>query len=367
MPLHVINGTKTIVDATIGLDPDGRERLVVIAKGTYRIPRGVGERAELAEEQRPLVTADTFSGEPGFSAPTAESDYAPHKPFCDVLVYGSAHAPSRPAARVRVTLRVGKVFKSFIVVGDRHYQRQLIGLGASAPRPFMVMPITYDRAFGGVDRNGTREETFRQNPAGVGYHPISSPSAIEGKPVPNTEPPGDPAPDPRGSASALGFGAVGRGWLPRAGFAGTYDQRWLDERFPFLPDDFDTRYHQAAPPDQQIPYPRGGEEIALENLTPGGVCSFRLPDLSLPVEVSSKGRPRVSAQAAPDTIVLTPDEGLLSITFRASFPLARDLLEVEEVIVGEMSKGFWRARARAKTYYPSLGALASAKRRGKAS
>ncbi len=367
MPLHVINGTKMIVDTTLGLDPDGRERLVVIAKGTYRIPRVVGATASLADEQRPLVTADTYSGEPGFSATTAEGDYAPHKPWCDVLLYGSAHAPSGPAARVRVTLRAGKVLKSFVVVGDRYYQRGIVGWSASVPRSFEVMPITYDRAFGGVDRSGTREETFRPNPVGVGYHPISPASAIEGTPLPNTEIPGDPAPDPKGSLAPMSFGAVGRAWLPRAGFAGTYDQRWLDDRFPFLPDDFDPRYHQAAPPDQQMPYPRGGEEIALENLSPGGACAFRLPELSLPVEITAKGRPRVSTQAVPDTIVLTPDEGSFSITFRTSFPLARDLLEVKEVIVGEMSKGFWRARAHAKEYYPSLGALAAANRGGKAS
>ena len=46
--------------------------------------------------------ADTFTGEPGFSAPVYEVDFAPRKPRCDVLLVGSAYAPEgRPATRVR--------------------------------------------------------------------------------------------------------------------------------------------------------------------------------------------------------------------------------------------------------------------------
>src|SRR5581483_6496025 len=98
---------------------DGRELLVVVAKGTFAMPTAAAEPA-LADEQIPIVAADTFTGEPGLSAPVYESDYAPVKPRCDVTLLGAAYAPpGRAARRVRVSLRVGSMHKQFDVVGRR--------------------------------------------------------------------------------------------------------------------------------------------------------------------------------------------------------------------------------------------------------
>ncbi len=71
----------------MGMQPDGRELLVVVVKGTFVIPKG-GEEPQLTEEQIPLIEADTFTGEPGLSAPVYESDYSPRKLRCDVLLSG---------------------------------------------------------------------------------------------------------------------------------------------------------------------------------------------------------------------------------------------------------------------------------------
>ena len=50
---------------------------------------------------------------------------------------------------------------------------------------------------------------------------------------------------------------MGRGWPGRIEYGGTYDQNWIDNVFPFLPADFDDRYYQMAPPDQQTDPPAG--------------------------------------------------------------------------------------------------------------
>ena len=50
----------------------------------------------------------------------------------------------------------------------------------------------------------------------------------------------------------MSFGPIGRNFKSRVTLAGTYDKKWLDEIYPFLPADFDEQYYQAAPPDQQI-------------------------------------------------------------------------------------------------------------------
>ena len=58
--------------------------------------------------------------------------------------------------------------------------------------------------------------------------------------------------DPHSDYAPVAFGPLGRGWPLRARFGGTYDDKWLKDDFPFLPKDFDERYYQAAPEDQQI-------------------------------------------------------------------------------------------------------------------
>ena len=51
------NATELAADYALGLDADGRERLVVIAKGTFGFPKG-DMPAELLPKQEPLVAAD---------------------------------------------------------------------------------------------------------------------------------------------------------------------------------------------------------------------------------------------------------------------------------------------------------------------
>ena len=65
--MDLVNATRMPAGYTMGLDPDGRERIVVVAKGTFTIP-AKGGPLELAEEQLPLVLGDEFYGEPGSAA-----------------------------------------------------------------------------------------------------------------------------------------------------------------------------------------------------------------------------------------------------------------------------------------------------------
>ena len=163
-----------ITGYTMGIEPSGRELLVVVIKGTFHLPRTPDEPLRLHEEQLPLIMADTFTGAPGFSAPVYEVDFAPRKKRVDVLLNGSAYAPGgRPAARVPVGLRINGITKTFNVVGNRHWQSGISGVSASNPEPFTVMPITYDRAFGGVDNkheNPAKHAAYMLNPVGRGFH-----------------------------------------------------------------------------------------------------------------------------------------------------------------------------------------------------
>jgi hypothetical protein len=358
--MELLNATKMIAGYTMGMQPSGRELLVVVVKGTFTIPPP-GKDPQLAEEQVPLVEADAFTGEPGFSAPLVESEYAPRKPRCDVLLNGSAYAPrGKPVERVTVSLRVGSFSKSFDVVGGRLWMPSLLGISATQPEPFTKMSVSYDNAFGGLDDSHPDEKhhrTYLANHAGAGYCRNPTPKSTEGRPLPNTEETGKPVKDPGRPYRPMAFGPVGRAWHPRLTFAGTYDDDWLENRFPFLPDDFDERYYQAAPEDQQTDYLQGGEEVELLNLTPEGRTLFRLPEIQVPVEFTRlEGGPETVA-AALDTLFLEPDEKRFTLCWRAAIPLRKNMFEIPMGIVGRMPRGWYRARELGKTYYPNLHEL----------
>lgn len=354
--MQLLNATKMQAGYTLGLDPDGRERLVVVVKGTFVIPETGGE-VRLAEQQAPLVMADEFTGEPGLSAMRYESDFAPFKPRCDVIVNGSAYAPGgRPARRVPVSLRVGAMVKSFDVVGDRVWRR----LGKTRPEPFTVMPIHYGRAYGGVDSTPDRPERqawYTANPVGVGHYPLSRGANLRGKRLPNTQERRRPVRSKSHRYRPMSFGPVGRNFAARIRFAGTYDQDWQEKVFPFLPADFDPHYYQCAPEDQQIPYPRGGEVVELLNLSPNGRLSFRLPTIEVPVEFTDHHYQQASTRAVLDTVAIDGDAGRVLTSWRISHPLKRNLLEMREVVVGKMSAGWYRARKIGKIYHRSVSTI----------
>jgi hypothetical protein len=365
--MKFVNQTRVAAGWTMGFDRDGRELVVVAIKATFTIPLDGGEPL-MAEQQRPLVEADQFTGQPGLSAPLYESDYAHRRPICDVVLNGSAYAPAnRRATRLDVGLRVGSMTKILEAVGNRFWDKGVWGIRVSDPQPFDVMPISYDNAFGGMERSKSDPEkarTFPANPVGRGYLP--SKEDIDGKPLPNTEEFTKPVTNPNGAYRPMSFGSIGRNWVPRVGFAGTYDQHWLDNRAPFWPDDFDDRYFQSAPPDQQIPYPNGGEQVVLKNLTPNGTVSFRLPIVSMPVWFLPQRGRDTRVDSVIDTIVIEPDRGVFTLTWRAVLPMRRSCFDMKEVIAGEMSEAWQRMRKYgSKPYYKGLSQLVRARRRGR--
>ena len=364
--MELLNATKMKAAYTMGMKPDGRELLVVVVKGTFKIPNDPNQKPELADEQADLVMADEFTGEPGFSAPIYESDFAPMKPRCDVILNGTAYAPQgKLMAHVPVALRVGSMRKAFNVVGNRVWRLGLFGVVATIPEPFLTMPISYDNAFGGVDNsheNPKRHAALAENPVGRGFHVNMARDAIEGKPLPNTEAAGRAVRSPRVKYRPMAFGPVGRNWQPRQRYGGTYDQNWIDNVFPFLPADFDNQYYQCAPKDQQLDRLNGGEEVVLFNLTPRGQTRFRLPMIEVPVTFYRKNGGEVATGTVLDTLVIEPDLNRFMLAWRIALPLKRNMFEIEQVVVGRMTRAWYRARQLGKAYYSSLEELLSERR-----
>ena len=331
--MELINATRMTTGYNMGIEPSGRELLVVVIKGTFVIPKP-GESVRLADEQLPLIMADTFTGEPGFSAPVNEVDFAPRKPACDVLLTGTARAPGgRPVTRMRAGIKVGTMEKTFDVVGNRVWQAGLATISASDPQPFTEMPVSYDVAFGGADRNSEDEkdhDAYLPNPVGRGWHKHLKSAWVDGKSLPNIEEPGKSISFPSDKYNPMALGPLGRGWPQRARYAGTYDQQWLDDVFPFLPKDFDERYYQAAPLDQQLPIPKAPMEVVLTGFTIDGVRQFTLPYFEAPVNVFPKRGEREDYIASLDTIAFEPDKERFTMSWRVARPLKKSMHEIAQ-------------------------------------
>lgn len=359
--MELINVSPMCAGSTMAVDPSGREQLVVAIKGTFNIPKTPGARPALSDEQVPLVLADMFDGEPGLAAPTYETDFAPEKSSCDILLLGSAYAPGgRPTQQVQVALQVGTLVKSFQVVGDRHWVGSAAGARASQPEPFKVLPISYGGAFGGVDESDPDQRAaFISNPVGRGFCKRQDAVWLDGRPLPNNQDASDPVTHPNGNYVPKAFGPIGRGWRGRIEFAGTYDEEWMQGTFPFLPADFDKRYYQAAPLDQQLPIPNGPLEVVLINLTPDGRRHFGVPYFDAPIHVFPRQGARERHTAQLDTIVFEPDRERFTLTWRLCRPLKRDLFDIIQVQVGGKGREGWARRSEIGAAVPTAPVAAS--------
>jgi hypothetical protein len=327
------------------LGPDGASFHTVVLRQTFELRNG---SLVLAQEQKPLATTDRFFGQPNQSSVAEESDLAPYKPFCDVLINATAYVPGgvalprfdigvRLTSAPIVTDRVAGVASTkvlldrrLVVTGPRHFVRRsafarymgkIVTLGTfgvvrrpewrlTPPRPIQALPIRYEYAWGGqcrVDagddaagrvpksmRLGEQQQaehpdresapvahtTCEVNPVGLGFAErwFVKARKLTQVPAPQIEAVDQPITaqawlntTDEQTPSALqrvGLGIVDKAWRDRRVLAGTYDEQWLAERHPGLPDDFQFRYWNSAPSAMQVPHLKGNETLVLSNLVP---------------------------------------------------------------------------------------------------
>jgi hypothetical protein len=353
--MEVIVGSKFLaVDTACALDASGREHLVVIAKSSWQIPRP-GQRP------RPLPPlalqhADVFLGEPGDSPMLYGSDMVRFKPRCDVLFNASAYAPDgAPFQELAVAWQVGALRKGLRVHGPRYWRKRLGLYGLTEAAPVTHMPLHFGMAFGGTRSytkgSGARAETlceaYLANPAGLGWFGDKTDEEAVGQPAPCLEALDEPVRKPGGSYAPAAFSAIARHWQPRPAYAGTYDDAWQRDVFPFLPNDFDEQFNQCAPADQQMPYPVGGEHVVLKHLMAGRpTVRFRLPRLdTVTVRILRADYTSEEPIAVADTLYFEPDLDRFSVVWRASVPIKRRLQEFLTVAVGPVSTEWWHRKA----------------------
>lgn len=328
------NTTGMAAGLCVVADVDARDHCVVVIKGTF-VADAHGAMS-LHSEQEPVVRADEHYGDPETTPIRRECEFALRKPSVDILVDGFAIPPgAEPVRELPVALELRGRRKVALVSGDRRWVRAAGSLTPSNPAPFTSIPLTYDRAFGGVDDSKGPGETKAElrNLAGIGYHPNRSSAEIDGTAVPNIERPEERLASPRGRANPIGFGCIGRTWKPRIDLTGTYDQSWLDDVAPFLPADFDERYFQSAPPDQQLPSINAGEVIRCIHMSPEPVVQYSLPTGGVPVVFDFADGPR-RAPSRLDTVILQPHHRIAHLIWRCSTPLGKRLHDLHGVRLG---------------------------------
>jgi hypothetical protein len=330
----LVNNSSFAAERSWVRDFNGAEVWLVAVKGTYAIQSD--GKLELAPRQEDVCRVPIYSGDTGRSSLLYESDLVYTKTATDVILHGQAYSPDgKPTTPVDVTMRVGEVSKTLRVVGDRRWKRSVMGLTLTEPEPFTTMPLCYERSYGGTDRKSDvprRHGREHRNPVGVGF--AVDPDHLLGQSAPNIEHPGEMITSWKHKPRPAGFGPIARDWSPRVELAGTHDERWEQDRLPLVPADFDERYYHCAPEDQQFrDRLRGGEEIELRNMTPGGVLRFRLPRVAIGFETHFTGGESKHHRGVLHTVILEPEVPRLMMVWHSMLPCHARVLKLEKTVI----------------------------------
>ena len=327
---QVDNRTPFAADRAWVRDRNGAEVWLVAVKCTFDVlPDGL---LQVSADQPPVLHIPEYNGEPGKSSLRFESDLVLTKKTTDVIVAGHAYAPQgSTVTELDIGFRLGPLTKRLRVFGDRSWGAG----GSSPPEPFSKIPLIYERAFGGTDRKSTHPETDWdwRNPVGTGF--AVARDTLLGTRLPNVEYPDEPVSSWHDRPRPAGVGPISSHWQPRASLAGTYDEMWMKERQPLLPDDFDDRFYQCAPPDQQTPnFLRGGEPVALYGLTPAGDLRFFLPKVFLGFETVFYDRTsQIHKERRLHTVIIEPDFPRVSVVWHTSLPCHFKVQKLDRTIV----------------------------------
>lgn len=318
--LPLSNQTPFAAEGLWTRDERGYEVWLVAIKASFQIdPEG---KQTPLKKQIPVNMAPVFASDP--NEMIDEDDFNIEKKHTDVLIEGHIYAPrEQPNVETTARVKIGDLDKTVKVIGDRVFMPGPVSVRMNRPEPFVKMPISWRRTYGGMDTEASRPDWDQRNPIGTGF--AVDPQRLIGKTGPNFEYPDAPYRDHR-SGKPAGFGPVARHWQPRVKYAGTYGDEWKKTRDPLLPSDFSRHYYQCAPEDQQTKTPLiGYEDVRLGNFTKDGFLQFLLPRITFDLTTQFYGRPDRKHDEAPiHTLRLKPDQRQFVITWLSALPVPFD-------------------------------------------
>ena len=234
-----------------------RDSLTIVVKATCSIvPSAPAEF--LPEPDMP--TGDLYKDDDAEKALLYASDIAIFKPKADVTFTGRAYAPGGRAEASEVSVRFGREKNTFArrmaVFGERRWEKTIVTLAPTRPKPFDSLPLGWQHAYGGAQ--------FDDNPLGVGHGASAGTDGVAR--LPHFEDPERLIKGPTDKPPPMGFGPIPALWKSRWSKLGTYDARWLESRWPYFPEDFDWAHFQAAPKGQQLEHLAGDEPFDIRGM-----------------------------------------------------------------------------------------------------
>lgn len=254
----------------------------------------------------------------------------------EVLVVGNCIA-DEPVKTSQVNITVKRdsaanaepiIDKTIVVTGHREW----LGDYCGPVQPFTSLPIAYQYAYGG--------EGEVSNPAGCGVAGSDKP--------PNLAYPTDPFTSQGNPVAPAALCPIDFTAQQRLGYAGTYDQAYIDEVMPDLANDADLHYFNDGLKDQWLPTPWTGDElISITNMNQQQqTIQCQLPPIyartfikQLQGQIIPGGEPASDAKIveipmALDTVWLCPNDDMGIMLYRGTTEAFHcDGLDVESLLL----------------------------------
>ena len=345
MAYRLKNATDYSFGLAHGFVHPPKSSITLVVKATYTI---VPNKPGKASPKQDTITGDVFENpyDPYTNLVTS-SDLQVYKPQGEIILQGTCYAPKqKPVPLCSASIQVATVNKTLHVIGKRTWKVGIMpGVAVSSdPEPFVAMPLDYKHAFGGPQPPVEGKQGYPPNPAGIGYFTHLPEPGDPPQELPNVEAPSSRIATWNDRPMPAGFGPLNPFWSQRIKKAGTYDRNYRRESWPFFPKDFDWRYFNAAPDDQQLSgFFSGDEQIDLKNLHPKHEqLVFNLPGerirIFVVLETTDRKDPQKKEQqlvevAAPlDTVTVFPDGNKFTQTWRGVLDVsAPQIPEVREI------------------------------------
>ena len=251
----------------------------------------------------------------------------------ELLVSGRCFAPGgQPTVASYTRVQVGSVDKRLSVVGDRVWHDGV----PTAPEPFLQLPVTWNRAFGGPG--------YAMNPYGCGIEAIMRGAGVV-VPLPNIEPFGSLLRARSERPAPAGFMPMDVSFGVRRELAGNFGNDYLTRWVPGLPPDHSPQFFNVAPADQQLTgFWSGDEAFEVENMNAANPQQRgALPGLVLRAFVVQRN------QAEPlfrevllncDTVWLFPSIDHGAVIFHGKVECAEyDAADIEHLLVACEDRG----------------------------
>lgn len=324
------------------LDQNNRRYMSALCRVKFKIDiENRVAQLRLDPEQGELFGSDTYYDDNDQEL-RYPSDYVAFKKNTDIIVNARSFPPyHQPTQRwdcsVEVSDSLGRalIHKTLQVCGERFWRRGFIGWRLDEAKECSHVPIRYSYAYGGeiIDEEGNRLVSCDNNANGRGL--LDKKHSQKVHMAPQIESIDDPIDEdkPYQRYVPQGFGAIDKVSNLRLAHAGRYDEDWLKEHHPRLPQDFNEAFNQCAHPDLICNgYLPSGAQFRLINLTKDNeVLTFGIPEYSF-VSRFTTGTASIEKSMNIDTVIIDVEDDekhAVYVTWRSRYPIEEEIQKVE--------------------------------------